>query len=96
MDYADATLAQESLWNPAKIEERRQELRMTIGYGTDRDDEMPPIVYSNNDWCVNYLVGQVLNGGFLQFIQNSNWEKNFVEGVHREGLRQSEPRNILP
>jgi hypothetical protein len=46
-----------------------------------RDDEMPPKVI--NVSRVNYLVGQVLNGGFLQFIQNSNWEKNFVAGVHR-------------
>ena len=48
-----------------------------------RDDEMPPKVI--NVSRVNYLVGQVLNGGFLQFVHNSNWDKSFVAGV-RNGL----------
>lgn len=42
---------------------------------------MPPKVIDVSR--VNYLVGQVLNGGFLQFVHNSNWDRNFVAGVHR-------------
>lgn len=45
------------------------------------DDEMPPKVI--NVSRVNYLVGQVLNGGLLQFVHNTGWDKNFVEGVRR-------------
>jgi hypothetical protein len=45
-----------------------------------RDDEMPPKVI--NVSRVNYLVGQVLSGGLLQFVHNTNWDKSFVEGVH--------------
>lgn len=48
-----------------------------------RDDEMPPKVI--NVSRVNYLIGQVLNGGLLQFVHNSNWDKSLVEGV-RTGL----------
>jgi len=48
-----------------------------------RDDEMPPEVI--NVSRVNYFVGQILNGGFLQFVQNSRWNKEFVGGV-RSGL----------
>jgi hypothetical protein len=48
-----------------------------------RDDEMPSKVI--NVSRVNYLVGQVLNGGFLQFVYNSKWDKNFIAGV-RNGL----------
>lgn len=47
------------------------------------DDEMPPKVIDVSR--VNYLVGQVLNGGFLQFIHNSQWNRSFVGGV-RSGL----------
>jgi hypothetical protein len=48
-----------------------------------QDDEMPSKVI--NVSRVNYLVGQVLNGGFLQFVYNSQWDKSFVAGV-RNGL----------
>jgi hypothetical protein len=48
-----------------------------------RDDEMPPKVI--NVSRVNYLLGEILNGGFLQFVHNSNWNKSFVAGV-RNGL----------
>jgi hypothetical protein len=48
-----------------------------------RDDEMPAKVI--NVSRVNYFVGQVLNGGFLQFVVNSGWNRNFVGGV-RSGL----------
>jgi len=48
-----------------------------------RDDEMPESVI--NVSRVNYLIGQILNGGFLQFVHNSNWDKKFVAGV-RNGL----------
>jgi Domain of unknown function (DUF4375) len=48
-----------------------------------RDDEMPTQVI--NVSRVNYLVGQVLNGGFLQFVKNSRWNKSFVGGA-RSGL----------
>jgi hypothetical protein len=46
-----------------------------------RDDEMPAKVI--NVSRVNYFVGQVLNGGFQQFVHNSNWDKNFIAGVRR-------------
>ena len=48
-----------------------------------RDDEMPTQVI--NVSRVNYFVGQILNGGFLQFVHNSGWDKGLVEGV-RTGL----------
>jgi hypothetical protein len=48
-----------------------------------RDDEMPIKVIDVSR--VNYLVGQVLNGGFLQFVKNSGWNTGFVAGV-RSGL----------
>lgn len=48
-----------------------------------RDDEMPESVI--NVSRVNYLIGQILNGGFLQFVHNTNWDKQFVAGV-RNGL----------
>jgi hypothetical protein len=48
-----------------------------------RDDEMPPKVIHVSR--VNFLVGEVLNGGFLQFVHNSKWDKNFLAGV-RGGL----------
>jgi hypothetical protein len=48
-----------------------------------RDDEMPENVV--NVSRVNYLIGQILNGGFLQFVQNSKWDKKFIAGV-RNGL----------
>jgi Domain of unknown function (DUF4375) len=48
-----------------------------------RDDEMPENVI--NVSRVNYLIGQILNGGFLQFVQNSKWDRNFIAGV-RNGL----------
>jgi len=48
-----------------------------------RDDEMPPEVI--NVSRVNYFVGQILNGHFLQFVQNSRWNRDFVGGV-RSGL----------
>jgi hypothetical protein len=48
-----------------------------------RDNEMPEIVV--NVSRVNYLIGQILNGGFLQFVHNSKWDKNFIAGV-RNGL----------
>jgi hypothetical protein len=48
-----------------------------------RDDEMPPKVI--NVSRVNYLIGQVVNGGFLQFVHNSKWDKSFIAGV-RTGL----------
>lgn len=47
------------------------------------DDEMPTKVIDVSR--VNYFVGQILNGGFLQFVQNSRWHKSFVDGV-RSGL----------
>jgi Domain of unknown function (DUF4375) len=47
------------------------------------DDEMPENVI--NVSRVNYLIGQILNGGFLQFVQNSKWDRNFIAGV-RNGL----------
>jgi hypothetical protein len=47
------------------------------------DDEMPAKVI--NVSRVNYLVGQVLNGGFIQFILNSGWNESFIAGV-RSGL----------
>jgi hypothetical protein len=47
------------------------------------DAEMPtPVI---NVSRVNYLVGQVLNGGFLQFVENSRWNRSFV-GEVRSGL----------
>jgi hypothetical protein len=48
-----------------------------------KDAEMPTKVI--NVSRVNYLVGQVLNGGFLQFAHNCRWNKSFVDGV-RSGL----------
>jgi Domain of unknown function (DUF4375) len=48
-----------------------------------RDDEMPLKVI--NVSRVNFLVGQVLNGGFLQFVHNSKWDRSFVASV-RGGL----------
>lgn len=48
-----------------------------------RDVEMPTKVI--NVSRVNYFVGEVLNGGFLQFVKNSQWNKSFVDGV-RTGL----------
>jgi hypothetical protein len=48
-----------------------------------RDDEMPPKVI--NVSRVNFFVGEVLNGGFLQFVHNSKWDRSFVAGV-RGGL----------
>jgi hypothetical protein len=48
-----------------------------------RDDEMPLKVI--NVSRVNFLVGQILNGGFLQFVHNSKWDRKFVAGV-RGGL----------
>ena len=48
-----------------------------------RDDEMPEKVI--NVSRVNYLVGQILNGGFLQFVHKSKWDKKFIAGV-RNGL----------
>jgi len=48
-----------------------------------RDDEMPEIVI--NVSRVNYLIGQILNGGFLQFVHNSKWDNKFIAGV-RNGL----------
>jgi hypothetical protein len=47
------------------------------------DAEIPPQVISVSR--VNYLVGEVLNGGFLQFVRNCGWNRNFVDGV-RTGL----------
>ncbi len=46
-----------------------------------RDDEMPAKVI--NVSRVNFLVGEVLNGGFLQFVHNSRWDRNFLAGVRR-------------
>jgi hypothetical protein len=43
------------------------------------DAEMPVRVI--NVSRVNYLVGQVLNGGFSQFVKNSGWDKSFIDGV---------------
>jgi hypothetical protein len=48
-----------------------------------RDDEMPRKVVSVSR--VNYLVGEVLDGGFLQFVHNSKWHKSFIAGI-RSGL----------
>lgn len=48
-----------------------------------RDDEMPESVI--NVSRVNYFIGQILNGGFLQFVHNSKWDKKFIAGV-RNGL----------
>ena len=48
------------------------------------DSEMPPEVIHVSR--VNYLVGQVLNGGFTQFIHNSGWVKSFVDET-RGGLK---------
>jgi Domain of unknown function (DUF4375) len=48
-----------------------------------RDDEIPPKVI--NVSRVNFFVGEVLNGGFLQFVHNSKWDRSFVAGV-RGGL----------
>lgn len=48
-----------------------------------RDEEMPSRVIHVSR--VNYLVGQVLNGGFLQFVRNSRWNRSFVGDV-RSGL----------
>ena len=48
-----------------------------------RDDEMPEKVI--NVSRVNYLIGQILNGGFLQFVHNSKRDKTFIAGV-RNGL----------
>jgi hypothetical protein len=47
------------------------------------DAEMPVRVI--NVSRVNYLVGQVLNGGFSQFVQNSGWDRSFLDGV-KSGL----------
>jgi hypothetical protein len=47
------------------------------------DDEMPTRVIDVSR--VNFLVGQVLNGGFMQFVGNSGWNKSIVDGV-RAGL----------
>src|SRR6202008_3126334 len=48
-----------------------------------RDDEMPLKVI--NVSRVNFFVGQILNGGFLQFVHNSKWDRKFIAGV-RGGL----------
>lgn len=47
------------------------------------DSEMPPEVIHVSR--VSYLLGQVLNGGFWQFVENSGWATSFVDGV-RSGL----------
>src|SRR5262245_7653208 len=47
------------------------------------DAEMPARVI--NVSRVNYLVGQVTNGGFWQFVLTSGWNQDFVGGV-RSGL----------
>lgn len=46
-----------------------------------RDDEMPLKVI--NVSRVNFFLGQILNGGFLQFVHNTKWDRNFVAGVRR-------------
>jgi hypothetical protein len=48
------------------------------------DEEMPIEII--NVSRVNYLVGNVLNGGFLQFVQNSGWNKYHIDGT-RSGLQ---------
>lgn len=49
-----------------------------------RDDEMPiEVIHVSR---VNYLVGEVLNGGFQQFVDNSGWDDQFIGGV-RSGLK---------
>ncbi|XUM20759.1 DMP19 family protein [Bradyrhizobium oligotrophicum S58] len=49
-----------------------------------RDDEMPiEVIHVSR---VNYLVGEVLNGGFQQFVDNSGWDAQFIGGV-RSGLK---------
>jgi hypothetical protein len=48
------------------------------------DEEMPIEII--NVSRVNYLVGNVLNGGFLQFVQNSRWNKYHIDGT-RSGLQ---------
>jgi hypothetical protein len=57
-----------------------------------RDDEMPESVI--NVSRVNYFIGQILNGGFLQFVQKSNWDKGFIAGV-RNGLAAIEAKEHL-
>lgn len=56
------------------------------------DREMPEKVI--NVSRVNYLVGQILNGGFLQFVTNSGWNAEFVGGV-RSGLQALEAAEHL-
>jgi hypothetical protein len=48
------------------------------------DTEMPIEII--NVSRVNYLVGNVLNGGFWQFVQNSRWNKYHIDGT-RSGLQ---------
>ncbi len=57
-----------------------------------RDNEMPTKVI--NVSRVNYLAGQVLNGGFPQFVHNSQWYESFIAGV-RSGLVAIGAVNIL-
>ena len=58
-------------------------MRTPSGNGLSETTRCPPQVI--NVSRVNYFVGQVLNGGFMQFVHNSGWDKRFVEGV-RSGL----------
>lgn len=46
-----------------------------------RDDEMPENVI--NVSRVNYFIGQILNGGFRQFVHNTKWNRNFISDVRR-------------
>jgi hypothetical protein len=73
----------------AEFMEAQSKIDEVTGFAQDlwernfRDAEMPTKVI--NVSRVNYLVGAVLNGGFLLFVNNSQWDKSFVNGV-RSGL----------
>jgi hypothetical protein len=74
--------AAESMFIQSKVDQVTQ-FAYDLSLRHIRDDEMPENVI--NVSRVNYLIGQILNGGFLQFVHNSKWDKNFVAGV-RNGL----------
>lgn len=41
---------------------------------------------ASRSYCVDYYLAQVNNGGFSQFVYNSDWEKNTIRYI-REGLQ---------
>jgi Domain of unknown function (DUF4375) len=72
--------AAEFMFIPSKVDQVTQ-FAYDLSLRHIRDDEMPENVI--NVSRVNYLIGQILNGGFLQFVHNSKWDKNFVADVRR-------------